>query len=131
MSTPLFEFTLPGYDRPPLSMNDRSHWAKRAAVGKQVKQIAHMLTRNELTRRRHRHPDYRVDPPVVIDLVWYVTDRRRRDNDNPSITRKFAVDGVCEALGFDDTYWNVSGGTVIERGTDRAIAVRVRAGGAQ
>ena len=111
------KFQLPGYTRPPLSMNDRMHWAQKAKVAKTLREVSCALTRQERIA---------VTAPIVIDLVWIVTDNRRRDADNPAATRKHVVDGVCDALGVDDDWRVVSGGVRIEKGSEAGVWVEIR-----
>ncbi|WP_134324559.1 hypothetical protein [Cumulibacter soli] len=120
--TDTVRFQIPGYIRPPLSLNDRrGHWAPRHRTTQTLRAIAATLTRQETRARR-----VRVMPPVVIDLVWVVTDNRHRDTDNPVLTRKPLVDGVCDVLGFPDHWRNVSGGVRIEKGATAGIWVEIR-----
>lgn len=107
--------------RPPLSMNDRKHWSYRQRQSKLLRTTACVLTRQERNAKR-----IHVLPPIVIDLVWIVTDNRRRDADNPAATRKPVVDGVCDALGIDDDWRTVSGGVRIEKGETAGLWVEVR-----
>ena len=121
----IISYTLPGYDRPPLSLNGREHWAVKAREAKQLRQIGFMLTRNELARYRRSHRRYVPALPLVIDLIWHVADRRRRDADNPFPTRKHLVDGIADALGIDDHSGNVSGGVEIVHDGWRGLSVRI------
>lgn len=81
----VWEIPLP-YDAPPLSLNQRLHWAKKSKITKELRMIA---------RARARHiPDL---PACAVELVWFVKDRRRRDTDNPVPTLKALCDGLVDA----------------------------------
>ena len=118
--TEMIRFQIPGHTRPPLSLNQRGHWAKFHHIKRELRAVCAILTRDAC-----RRAGVQFTPPVRIDLVWVVTDNRRRDADNPAATRKVCVDGVCDALGFDDHWRNVAGGTRIERGDTAGVWVTV------
>lgn len=74
--------------RPPLSMNDRSHWAKKSKVTKDLREEAFWRARSAkiptLTKCR-------------VQITWVVPDSRRRDEDNPVPTAKAVYDGIVDA----------------------------------
>ena len=106
------------YEAPPLSLNQRMHWAKKSKITKQVRMIA---------RAGARHiPDL---PACEVELVWFVKDRRRRDTDNPVATLKALCDGLVDAeVVPDDTpdYMHKRPVQIIYRpGQDAALELRV------
>lgn len=89
----VWEFDLP-YKRPPLSLNQRMHWAQKAKITKELRMLARLKTRTVPDLGRCR-----------VTLVWYVNDRRRRDEDNPIVTLKALADGVTDSeVVEDDTH---------------------------
>jgi crossover junction endodeoxyribonuclease RusA len=83
------------YIAPPLSMNQRLHWAKRHRVKTELQTAVHVLLRH------HKVPALD-DASVWIEWTPGVT--RRRDTDNPEPTRKAAIDAIVAAgLLPDDT----------------------------
>ncbi len=80
---------------PPLSLNDRMHWAPKARLTKQVRTIGFAKA------RASRIPDLE---KCSVELVWYVNTRHRRDVDNPVLTLKALCDGLVDAeIVPDDT----------------------------
>lgn len=78
---------------PPLSMNDRMHWAQKAKITRTIRLLAKVKTRNIPDLERCR-----------AELVWHVGDRRKRDLDNPWPTMKALCDGLVDAeIVADDT----------------------------
>lgn len=78
---------------PPLTLNQRMHWAVKARLTKEVRLIAKVKARGIPDLER-----------CSVELVWYVTDKRRRDADNPVLTLKALCDGLVDAeIVPDDT----------------------------
>lgn len=89
----VWEIPLP-WPKPPLSLNDRMHWAKRHRITSELRLIGKAKARPIPPLGRCR-----------VTLVWYVNDRRRRDEDNPMPTLKALADGVADAgVVTDDTH---------------------------
>lgn len=81
----MWELELP-YDRPPLTLNQRLHWARRAKLTKELRLLA---------RLKGRHiPDLE---SCTVELVWYVNTKHRRDTINAMPTLKALVDGLVDA----------------------------------
>lgn len=82
------------YKRPPITANDRMHWARRAALVSAVRTATKLLA--------HRLPAL---GRIRVALVWIVTDRRRRDGgENITPTLKPMIDGLVDAgVVTDDT----------------------------
>lgn len=81
----MWEIDLP-YKRPPLSLNDRMHWAQKNRITKELRMLAKVKARGI--------PDLET---CHVELVWYVNDKRRRDTINPMLTLKALVDGLVDA----------------------------------
>ena len=78
---------------PPLTLNQRMHWAVKARLTKEVRLIAKVKARGIPDLER-----------CSVELVWFVTDKRRRDADNPVLTLKALCDGLVDAeIVPDDT----------------------------
>lgn len=71
---------------PPLSLNQRMHWAVKSRLTKEVRLIAKVKARGIPDLER-----------CSVELVWFVADRRRRDTDNPVLTLKALCDGLVDA----------------------------------
>lgn len=81
------------WPRPPLTANQRLHWAKRMKLTRAVRERAALELRKFGQVGR-----------VEVRLVWYVKDRRRRDADNLVPTLKALCDGIVDAgVVRDDT----------------------------
>lgn len=83
------------WQRPPLSANDRMHWATKARTTRMIRDLAAISARKaEIPAVEH----------VNVRLVWVVSDRRRRDTDNTYPTFKAMCDGLVDAgIVPDDT----------------------------
>lgn len=83
------------YKRPPLTLNQRMHWAPKHKLNRQVRDQAAYLARHHGI------------PPLGrcrVELTWVVADRRRRDADNIQPTLKAICDGLVDAgIVTDDT----------------------------
>lgn len=76
-----------------LSMNDRLHWARRQELTKAWKDAAFWWARsNGLPSRKVGD-----SVPMYVRVTFPVTDKRRRDSDNPAPTVKAIVDGLVLA----------------------------------
>lgn len=100
------------YERPPLSLNQRLHWAAKARLTKQVRErVAWLCLAEHLPRGLDR---------IEVLLVVHPKDRRRRDGDNYVATLKPCLDGLVDhGLVPDDNSDHVRFGVVIA-GVDRA-----------
>lgn len=79
--------------RPPLNANQRLHWAAKAKLTRQIRDTTALLAR-KMTPAKH----------ITVQLVWVVTDKRRRDSDNTYPTFKAMCDGIVDAgVVTDDT----------------------------
>lgn len=76
-----------------MTLNQRMHWAVKARLTKDVRLIAKVKARGIPDLER-----------CSVELVWFVTDKRRRDADNPVLTLKALCDGLVDAeIVPDDT----------------------------
>lgn len=84
------------WSKPPLSMNDRDHWAKKAKKVRNVRQTTAWLAKAANLGRHEL---------VRVQLHYRPATRRNRDSDNIAATYKPCVDGVCLDAGLvaDDT----------------------------
>jgi len=71
---------------PPLSLNKRMHRMQEAGIVKELRTLMHAKARNIPDLER-----------CQVELVWYVNDRRRRDDENPVTTLKALCDGLVDA----------------------------------
>ena len=78
----------------PLSLNARMHWRKKATLTKQWRTFTALAAA--------RYPAL---PACDVTLTWYVTDNRRRDEDNLFGLLKPLADGLVDAgVVADDTH---------------------------
>ena len=94
VSTPREWILRPRWQRPPLTANQRMHWAEKAALTREVRGLVKLLAR--------------VQVPALskceVTLYWSPPDRRRRDADNLVATLKACCDGIVDAgIVKDDT----------------------------
>ena len=84
------------WTKPPLSLNDRSHWRKKAADTADVRRLARLFVEVQT--------QYAVCERVAVTLTYCPRDKRRRDADNLVSTLKAVCDGIVDAhLVADDT----------------------------
>jgi len=94
------------YDKPPLSLNGRYHWARKAALAQGIKSAVFIIAKsNRVPRMGGAH----------VTLHWVPKDKRRRDTDNPIPTLKACIDGLVKAgVVPDDSSEYVSSEVVID-----------------
>lgn len=83
----MITITLP-YTRPPLTPNQRMHWAQKARITRQIRETTCALARLSKVG---------VQPRSTVTAVWFAPDRRRRDAGSLSLTLKAAIDGLVDA----------------------------------
>lgn len=76
------------WDRPPLSLNDRDHWAVKARKTKAAR------AETAIAAALARTPSL---DAAAVTIVWRVPNNRERDNDNLVATLKPAIDGLRDA----------------------------------
>ena len=85
------------WQRPPLHLNDRTHWAAKAKLTAMVRKTAWTLARANRVPTLDR---------CEVTLIWAPPDRRTRDADNLVATLKPLCDGLVDAnIVPDDTPW--------------------------
>lgn len=95
------------HTRPPLSLNVDLNRYAAARIKKDLRELSGWLARGA------RIPKLECG---TVALVWYVTDARRRDPHNFTLTLKPLVDGLVDAGVFpDDDYLHVKTDVRIER----------------
>ncbi len=80
------------YSRPPkgLSANDRPHWAAKAKATAAVRELVFALARSERIPTLQR---------IQVEVIWVVSDKRRRDADNAAPFAKAIFDGLAADRG--------------------------------
>lgn len=76
------------YTLPPLTANQRLHWAKRARITRQIRKETALLCKASKLPSLQR---------VKARIVYIPRDRRRRDPSNLMPTQKAAIDGLVTA----------------------------------
>lgn len=92
-----FEIVMP-WPNAALSPNGRRHFQYVAKLKKAARLQAFSLAREA---GAHRLP-FPKDERLMVWIVGYAPDRRRRDADNLLASMKGALDGLADALGIDD-----------------------------
>lgn len=93
------------YTRPPLSLNDRMHWAPKGKITREIRDYVREACWYRVPTLERAH----------IELHWVPRDRRRRDTDNPYPTLKAAIDGIRDATVIaDDDSTRVTSAVVID-----------------
>lgn len=82
-------FTIPLiFTKPPLNMNQRLHWARKAKLTKAIRTEAFIRCRAaRIPRAKH----------LTVQLHYQPRDNRRRDPSNLMPTQKALVDGIVDA----------------------------------
>jgi hypothetical protein len=75
------------WKRPPLTENQRLHWAPKSKLVREVRGWAGVLFRST------RFADW----PIAVEMTWYVNDKRKRDEENTIPTLKALCDGLVDA----------------------------------
>lgn len=79
------------WESPPLRSNQRLHWGAKAKLTRQVRSDA-----GAIAHARRRHDPIWIDQPVIITMIWTVTDHRRRDVGAMAPTLKAWIDGLVD-----------------------------------
>ncbi|MFB7853787.1 hypothetical protein [Rhodococcus qingshengii] len=84
------------YEKPPLSMNDRMHWAEKARITAAVRKTACLEAQSHHVPTGHAH--------VTVGLHYRPVNNRKRDADNLVPVLKACCDGLVDyGLTDDDT----------------------------
>jgi crossover junction endodeoxyribonuclease RusA len=89
-----------------LSPNARGHWAKMARFKKGAREHAGWVAKMEVIGADWDELTFNGSPTITI--TFCPPDKRRRDLDNAIASFKSAQDGIADALGIDDSRWDVS-----------------------
>lgn len=105
------------FTAPPLHLNQRMHWAQKARWTARIRELVAWQAKGRT-----------ITPPVEVELLWTVTDRRSRDVDNPFPTVKACVDGCRDSglLPADDSTVVVRSFCTITRGATKGMTLIVR-----
>lgn len=76
------------FDKPPLTLNFRGHWAEKARLTKQIRTEVHLRARAANLPRGLDH--------IIITLHYQPRDNRRRDPSNLMLTQKSCLDGLVD-----------------------------------
>lgn len=82
-----WELKLP-YQKPPLSLNTRMHWAPKAKLTRELRDTAHVLA------KAARIPKQQA---IILTLHYVPRQNRRRDPSNLLGTQKPLLDGLVDA----------------------------------
>jgi len=109
------EIFLPWPDKR-LSPNARVHWSSLARAKKAAKRTAYYTTLEAGVGKIEADT-------VSVKYSFFPPDRRRRDADNMLSACKAYADGIAQAIGIDDSKWNIA---IAARGAvERAGMVKV------
>lgn len=86
-----------------LSPNARVHWNPKREAVRAAKAMAYYLTIHEMSQARNTWPW----PTAKLALTFTLPDNRRRDLDNLIAGCKAYFDGVADALGVDDSRFDI------------------------
>lgn len=85
-----------------LSPNARTHWATRSRIVKKTRADAYALT------KAAGPADLPDSGPIKVSIEFYPPTRRRQDLDNALSRAKSTLDGFAEALGIDDSRFEIT-----------------------
>jgi len=91
---------LPWPDRR-LHPNARVHWAAKAKAVKQARTDAAWWAKAAGVRPSKAQA-------LNVSVVFFPPDKRRRDTDGMLSACKAYIDGIADAIGVDDSAWNLS-----------------------
>lgn len=84
------------WTKPPMSLNDRTHWAVKAQTTREIHHVIHLVASSAKLPRGAKY--------AVVQLHYAPRDNRRRDTDNLVATGKPIFDAlVIYGLVSDDT----------------------------
>lgn len=94
------ELFLPWPDKR-LSPNARVHWSSLARAKKSAKRAAYYTTLEAGIGKIEAES-------VLVRVSFFPPDRRPRDIDNAFASCKAAFDGIAQAIGIDDSKWEIA-----------------------
>lgn len=84
-----------------LSPNSRVHWSTLSKAKKKAKQDAYYLALEAGLGKIGAER-------LSVKMTFYPPDKRRRDLDNCIASSKAAIDGISQAVGIDDSKFDLS-----------------------
>jgi crossover junction endodeoxyribonuclease RusA len=87
-----------------LNPNYKCHWSIKAEYKAQQKHDAYYITKRALNAQEFTGTTF------CMSLVFHPPDKRTRDLDNVEAACKSLFDGMCQALGIDDSQIKKNGG---------------------
>ena len=84
-----------------LSPNARVHWATLSEVKRAARAEGFALAREALGRDT-------ITGPLHVSLTFHPPTRRKADLDNMLASMKACLDGISQAVGVDDSAWELS-----------------------
>ncbi len=92
-----------------LSPNSTNKWAKIKAT-KEARHDGYYLMMEQKSFNNCLSGDFYITKSIYLEAryTFYPPDRRRRDQDNYSAMMKPNQDGVCDALGVDDSRFQMA-----------------------
>lgn len=99
----MISIALPWPDKA-LSPNARVHWSRKAKAAKQARITAGWSAREAGIRPG----DFDIPTRLKVTYVFAPPDRRERDDDNLIASMKAARDGIADALGIDDSKFEIA-----------------------
>ena len=91
------------YPKPILSPNYRAHGARKGAAGKKHREEATWAAKAVGVRQNAFIGD-----EIKVHLVFHPRAVRKRDQDNAIASMKWALDGISNALGVDDSLFRIT-----------------------
>lgn len=73
------------------------HWSSTNTIKKAAFECAYYLTREAMASENYK------SIPTYMEITFIAPDRRKRDLDNLLSSCKSQIDGICKALGVDDS----------------------------
>jgi crossover junction endodeoxyribonuclease RusA len=115
------------FPKPPMMANHRyPHWAVKGKAVKAVRRSTYGVAR--AWHGLWPNVELPLPGPVEVELIWTVTDRRRRDSDGPEPTKKACLDGLVDAgmLADDKSSVVVRSFCSIEQGAEPGVRLVIR-----
>lgn len=97
----MFILTMPWPALKPLSPNWRGHWREKA----KAKRTFRMVWWAEAKHQGARKMDAEA---AKVTIVFHPPDKRPRDIDNLLASTKSGLDGLADAIGIDDSKWQIA-----------------------
>lgn len=92
-----------GWPAKALSPNSREHFMTKHRFARAAKDTAFWATRAVLGHGKFEHDG---EARIAVIITAYPPDKRDRDSDNLLASCKSILDGIAQALGVDDKYFD-------------------------